>query len=40
MELSGKPWRDPAMRHARKTEWQNWAQKKYRALAHGRGLEL
>jgi len=39
-ELSGQPWRDPSIRHARKTDWQIWAQKKYQAIARGRGLEL
>lgn len=32
-ELSGVAWRDPAFRNARKTEWQTWAQRKYRQLA-------
>ena len=32
-ELSGSTWRDAAFRNARKTEWQTWAQRKYRKLA-------
>ncbi|MGE3309917.1 MAG: ABC transporter substrate-binding protein [Limisphaerales bacterium] len=35
-ELSGTPWRDPATRHARKTEWQIWARDKYRSIASSR----
>lgn len=39
-DLSGAPWRNPSERHARKTEWQVWAQRKYRALTRAPGLEL
>ncbi len=32
LSLAKNQWRDPALRNARKTAWQTWAQEKYRAL--------
>jgi hypothetical protein len=32
-KLATKDWGDPAVRNARKFEWQRWAQEKYRRLA-------
>ncbi len=32
LQLGGGPWKDPALRNAKKIEWQNWARAKYRKL--------
>ncbi len=33
LELSRNEWKDPAIRNARRIEWQRWAQERYRQLA-------
>lgn len=37
LALAAAAWHDPAVRNARKIEWQRWAQAKYRQLASGTG---
>ena len=32
LQLAGAPWKNPALRNAKKIEWQIWAQAKYRRL--------
>ncbi len=34
LEMSGEPWKDPRIRNGRRTEWQSWAQSKFRDIAH------
>lgn len=34
LELAAGPWKDAAFRNQRKIDWQTWAQRHYRALAH------
>lgn len=36
LKLAAGPWKEPAFRNRTKTEWQTWAQKKYRALRDGK----
>lgn len=33
LQMAGDPWKDARFRNARKTEWQSWAQSKFRDLA-------
>lgn len=33
LELAGEPWKQPAERNARRTEWQRWGRAKYARLA-------
>ena len=35
LSLAKNEWKDPAIRNAKKTEWQTWARNKYRALQDG-----
>jgi ABC-type Fe3+ transport system substrate-binding protein len=35
LQLAAAPWKDPALRTRKKTEWQTWAQHKYRELTRG-----
>jgi ABC-type Fe3+ transport system substrate-binding protein len=35
LKLAATTWKDPAVRNAKKIEWQSWAQEKYRRLARG-----